>query len=273
MLAGSINYQLSLGYILTFLLAGMGVVSILHTYRNLAHLAVSAGRVEPVFAGDTLRFHLHFDNPTTFDRVSIEARCDAARAACDVPAHGAATVVLMLPAAAARLVPRAARDRRDALPGRAAARVELRATGRRGARLSAARGVGPAAPGRGARPRRRCHGRYRATTTSAGCAPTSRAIRRGISPGRRGARGDAAHEGVHRARPRRSSGSTGMRCPPRARRRGGGSRSSPTRCSPPKTPTSRTGCACPGASWSPRSARATATPACKALALFDGGRA
>jgi uncharacterized protein (DUF58 family) len=98
MLVGSINYQLSLGYILTFLLAGMGVVSILHTYRNLAHIAVSAGRIEPAFAGGTLRFHLHFDNPTTFDRVSIDARCDAARAACDVPAHGAATVVLMLPA-------------------------------------------------------------------------------------------------------------------------------------------------------------------------------
>jgi uncharacterized protein (DUF58 family) len=99
MLAGSINYQISLGYILTFLLAGMGVVSILHTYRNLAHIAVSTGRIEPAFAGGTVRFHLHFDNPTTFDRVSIEARCGPARAVCDVPAHGAATVVLMLPAA------------------------------------------------------------------------------------------------------------------------------------------------------------------------------
>lgn len=100
MLAGSINYQLSLGYILTFLLAGMGVVSILHTYRNLAHLSVSAGRAEPAFAGATVRFHLFFDNPTTFDRVSIEVRCDGARAACDVPARAGATAVLLLPAAA-----------------------------------------------------------------------------------------------------------------------------------------------------------------------------
>jgi uncharacterized protein (DUF58 family) len=99
MLAGSINYQLSLGYILTFLLAGMGVVSILHTYRNLAHIAVSAGRVEPAFAGGTVRLHLHFDNPTTFDRVAIAARCGPARAVCDVPARGVATVVLLLPAA------------------------------------------------------------------------------------------------------------------------------------------------------------------------------
>src|SRR3989304_6537630 len=62
MLIGSINYNLSLGYVLTFLLAGMGIVSILHTFRNLAHLYVSAGRVEPVFAGDTARFELHLEN-------------------------------------------------------------------------------------------------------------------------------------------------------------------------------------------------------------------
>jgi uncharacterized protein (DUF58 family) len=99
MLIGSINYQLSLGYMLTFLLAGVGVVSILHTYRNLAHIAVSAGKVEPAFAGGTALFHLHFDNPTTFDRVAIEARCGQVRAACDVPANGAAAVVLALPAA------------------------------------------------------------------------------------------------------------------------------------------------------------------------------
>jgi uncharacterized protein (DUF58 family) len=97
MLVGSINYQLSLGYMLTFLLAGMGVVSILHTYRNLAHLAAAAGKAEPAFAGGTVLFHLHFDNPTTFDRVAVEARCGQARAVCDVPAHGAAAVVLALP--------------------------------------------------------------------------------------------------------------------------------------------------------------------------------
>src|SRR3972149_1701370 len=59
MLIGSINYNLSLGYVLTFLLAGMGMVSILHTFRNLPHLYVSAGRGEPGFAEDTTRFGPH----------------------------------------------------------------------------------------------------------------------------------------------------------------------------------------------------------------------
>src|SRR3972149_4595322 len=58
MLICSINYTLSLGYALTFLLAGMGLVSMLHTYRNLAHLYVSAARVEPVFVGEQAKFAL-----------------------------------------------------------------------------------------------------------------------------------------------------------------------------------------------------------------------
>ena len=98
MLIGSINYQLSLGYMLTFLLAGMGVVSILHTYRNLAHLTISAGRVEPAFAGGVVRFHLHVDNPGKFDRVAITASFAAAGDTFDVPARGSTAATLPLPA-------------------------------------------------------------------------------------------------------------------------------------------------------------------------------
>lgn len=71
MLIGSINYNLSLGYVLTFLLAGMGIVSILHTFRNIVHLHISGGRVEPVFAGDTAQFHVHFENRDRHDRFSM----------------------------------------------------------------------------------------------------------------------------------------------------------------------------------------------------------
>jgi uncharacterized protein (DUF58 family) len=86
MLIGSINYNLSLGYVLTFLLAGMGVVSILHTFRNLAHLHVSAGRVEPVFAGDIARFGLLLDNRRPVPRRSLELSAGGATTRCDVPA-------------------------------------------------------------------------------------------------------------------------------------------------------------------------------------------
>jgi uncharacterized protein (DUF58 family) len=58
MLIGAINYNLGLGYALTFLLGGLGVVAILHTFRNLVRLKVSHGRTPPVHAGDMATFHL-----------------------------------------------------------------------------------------------------------------------------------------------------------------------------------------------------------------------
>ena len=62
LLIASINYSLSLGFLLTFLLAGMGSVSMLHTFRNLAQLSISPGKVEAVFAGDTAQFSIVFAN-------------------------------------------------------------------------------------------------------------------------------------------------------------------------------------------------------------------
>ncbi len=98
MLIGSINYSLSLGYILTFLLGGMGVVSILHTFRNLAHLYVSAGRVAPVFAGDTAQFQIFLENRSDFARHSILLRCRDAAVNCDVPARASVGVLVPLKA-------------------------------------------------------------------------------------------------------------------------------------------------------------------------------
>ena len=71
LLIGSINYNLSLGYVLTFLLAGVGVVSILHTWRNLARIALRPAKTRPVFAGDSARFHIVVDNPGAHQRLSL----------------------------------------------------------------------------------------------------------------------------------------------------------------------------------------------------------
>jgi uncharacterized protein (DUF58 family) len=87
MLFGSINYALSLGFALTFLLAGLGLVSILHTFRNLAHLYVSAGRVDAVFAGETARFGLVLESRTDFDRFAIDLGAGGPGVTCDVPAR------------------------------------------------------------------------------------------------------------------------------------------------------------------------------------------
>ncbi|MCW5625469.1 MAG: DUF58 domain-containing protein [Burkholderiales bacterium] len=71
MLIGAINYNLGLGYVLTFLLAGLGIIALLHTWRNLAGLAITVGRTEPVFAGDPAVHEIRIDSVVTFVRPSI----------------------------------------------------------------------------------------------------------------------------------------------------------------------------------------------------------
>ena len=71
MLLGDINYNLSLGYVLTFLLTMMAVMSMLHAFRNLAHLEIRAGRAEPVFCGEVAQFMLHFNNPGRLPRYQL----------------------------------------------------------------------------------------------------------------------------------------------------------------------------------------------------------
>lgn len=63
LLLGSINYALSLGFVLTFLLAGLGHVAMLHTYRNMSGVQISVGAVAPVFAGETAQFYVSLEAP------------------------------------------------------------------------------------------------------------------------------------------------------------------------------------------------------------------
>lgn len=73
MLAGSINYSLSLGFVLTFLLGSLALNGMLYTFRNLANLRVSALRPQPAFAGDRVQFVLRVENPARIARFGIEA--------------------------------------------------------------------------------------------------------------------------------------------------------------------------------------------------------
>jgi uncharacterized protein (DUF58 family) len=73
MLAGSVNYALSLGFVLTFLLAGLGVNGMLYTFRNMAQLRISCGRPRSVFAGEIVQFPLRIENATGVNRAALEA--------------------------------------------------------------------------------------------------------------------------------------------------------------------------------------------------------
>jgi len=91
MLFGSINYNNSMGYALTFLLAGLAGVSMLHTQRNLLRLRLRSGRVEPVFAGQTARFPVLLDTGGKRDRAAIGIEQNDRVAGIDDVRHGATT--------------------------------------------------------------------------------------------------------------------------------------------------------------------------------------
>jgi uncharacterized protein (DUF58 family) len=71
LLIGSINYGKSLGFMLTFLLAGIGNVAMFATWRNLAGLELRAGGATAVFAGQPVRFAVQLENSDASSRYSI----------------------------------------------------------------------------------------------------------------------------------------------------------------------------------------------------------
>ncbi len=73
LLVGSTNYNNSLGFVLTFLLASICLVSITHTYRNLLNLKIQAGKAGAVFCGSTATFSLQLENPNKLARYHLRA--------------------------------------------------------------------------------------------------------------------------------------------------------------------------------------------------------
>jgi uncharacterized protein (DUF58 family) len=71
MLAGSINYGSNLGHLVTFLIGGIWLITILHTWRNLLGLRLRPGQASPVFAGQQALFQLWVDNPSALPRFGV----------------------------------------------------------------------------------------------------------------------------------------------------------------------------------------------------------
>jgi uncharacterized protein (DUF58 family) len=107
MFIGAVNYNLNLGFALTFLVAACGLVDMHMTFRNLAHLALSGSRVAPVFAGEEAQFALNLANRFKRDRYALWIGFMAPNGArpypehaVDVPAMSTETVTLYVAAEA-----------------------------------------------------------------------------------------------------------------------------------------------------------------------------
>ena len=73
---GGVNYQNSLVLGMTFLLASLFMVSILHTFRNLSGVCFQAGHTEASFVGDFASFHvtLSREGERIYEAIQLEWR-------------------------------------------------------------------------------------------------------------------------------------------------------------------------------------------------------
>jgi len=110
LLVASINYQLNLGYVLTFLLAGSGIVSMQLTHNTLRGLTLHLRPPEAVFAGEPAPLAVTLTSPSSARYgigLRLEDAPDATLVWADVPSGGqaAAHVSFVPPARGLHEVP------------------------------------------------------------------------------------------------------------------------------------------------------------------------
>lgn len=93
------NYSNNLAFILSFLMVSIALLAILHGYRNLAGVELSAARSEPVFAGNAAPFEVYLSNPSRFPRIGIRIETEPAPpASAYVPPQTNTRIRLAVPA-------------------------------------------------------------------------------------------------------------------------------------------------------------------------------
>jgi len=80
MLLGSLNYATSLGFALTFLLGGLGLVVMHHCHNNLLGTSIRFAGAAPVFVGDEAHFRIVLRNDARVPRHDIELTLGTTRA-------------------------------------------------------------------------------------------------------------------------------------------------------------------------------------------------
>lgn len=100
MLVAGINYGNGLAYGLAFLLAGIGLVIMLRTHRNLHGLRLAPGVAHPVYAGDVAHFSIRIENVGGPERLAVVVEGGDSAVRAQVPAG--ASVALDVPVRSAR---------------------------------------------------------------------------------------------------------------------------------------------------------------------------
>ena len=69
-------YNNNLVYLLTFLLASIFFITILHSYKALAGLVLQKGQTKAVFAGEAAGFAIYIDNPINVERFNLQIKLE-----------------------------------------------------------------------------------------------------------------------------------------------------------------------------------------------------
>jgi len=104
MLLTSLNYALSLGLAVTFLLGGLVSAALLHTFRNLAGMEVKPLAASDAFVGSNIVFSLAV-SAGAIDRRSISIEGNNVTTTADVAAGSTQTLTLAAPASRRGRIP------------------------------------------------------------------------------------------------------------------------------------------------------------------------
>ena len=95
LLISSMNFSNNMGFALTFLLAGIGLVSMHHCHRNLSGLQLKLIDTQACFAGEHAGFRLRLQNPSTMTRWQLQTGWDRQGTQC-LDLHGDTSETLVL---------------------------------------------------------------------------------------------------------------------------------------------------------------------------------
>ena len=99
MLLGAMNYDNAMGYLLAFLLGGVGLTAMHHAHRNLLGVVLTPLGASPVHAGQSVLYRFRLHNPGRVTRYEVVLGLGAQRSRpVDLPADGEAVVTVAVPA-------------------------------------------------------------------------------------------------------------------------------------------------------------------------------
>ena len=89
-------YNNNLVYLLTFLLASVFFITILHSYKSLAGLVLQKGQSKTVFAGEAAGFDVYINNPVDVERYNLQITLEQAESLAIKPQSKASVTLYSL---------------------------------------------------------------------------------------------------------------------------------------------------------------------------------